>query len=192
MISFFLYNTSMTKRNDYISWDQYFMGIAVLSSERSKDPRTRTGACVVWPGHRIIGVGYNWFPRWCSDDDFPWDRSPEGKIEDSKHGYVVHGEANAILNSMGRDMSEATIYCTVPPCHECTKLIIQAGIKRVVHLPSEYEDRDFFQASKRMLAAANVSIERYSGSTEPLVIEFGEKYAGRDTLSDVNAKKAAD
>lgn len=181
----------MTKRDDYISWDQYFMGIAILSSERSKDPRTRTGACVVGPDNRIIWVGYNGFPRWCSDDDFPWDRSPEGKIEDSKHGYVVHWEANAILNSMGRMMKDATIYCTVPPCHECTKLIIQAGIKRVVHLPSEYETRDFFVASKRMFDAAGVSVERYHGSQDPITLEFGEKYAGKDNLSEINSKKAA-
>ena len=80
----------MAKREDYIQWDQYFMGIAILSSERSKDPRTRTGACIVDANNRIVGIGYNGFPRGCNDEDFPWDRSPEGKLEDSKHGYVVH------------------------------------------------------------------------------------------------------
>lgn len=178
----------MPKRTNYISWDQYFMGIAILSSERSKDPRTRPASCIVDENNRIIGVGYVGFPRGCSDDEFPWDRSEDGSLEYSKHSYVVHGEANAILNSMGRNMNGSTLYSTVPPCNECAKLIIQAGIKRVVYLPSEYEKREFFVCSKKMFDAAGVSVERYAGSTESITLEFGEKYAGEDAASKANER----
>ena len=84
-------------KKDYISWDAYFMGVALLSSKRSKDPNTKVGACIVNSEHRIVGIGYNGFPVGCSDDEFPWGR--DGDFLDTKYPYVVHAEPNAILNA---------------------------------------------------------------------------------------------
>jgi dCMP deaminase len=116
--------------NTRITWDQYFMGLALLSAQRSKDPRTKIGACIVDSHNRIVGIGYNGFPRGCPDDEFPHARGRDEngnllRLYDSKHAYVVHAEANAILNSMGRDMQGATLYCAMPTCNECAKLIVQ-------------------------------------------------------------------
>ena len=83
------------KRKDYISWDEYFMGIALLSSQRSKDPNTQVGACIVSEDNRILSIGYNGAPRGLDDDTMHWDR--EGSFLDTKYAYVCHGELNAIL-----------------------------------------------------------------------------------------------
>ena len=79
------------KRQDYISWDEYFMGIAMLAARRSKDPNTQVGACIVSQDNIIISTGYNGMPKGCSDDIFPWDRTGE----ETKYPYVVHAELNA-------------------------------------------------------------------------------------------------
>ena len=120
------------KREDYISWDEYFMGIAMLSAKRSKDPSTQVGACIVDKDNKIVGIGYNGFPIGCSDDNLPWSRDAENSNE-TKYPYVVHAEANAILNST-KDLHGARIYVDLFPCNECAKLIIQSGIKEVVFL----------------------------------------------------------
>ena len=62
------------KREDYISWDEYFMGIAMLAARRSKDPNTQVGACIVSQDNIILSTGYNGMPKGCSDDVYPWDR----------------------------------------------------------------------------------------------------------------------
>ena len=92
------------KRKDYLSWDQYFMGVALLSAMRSKDPGTQVGACIVSPQNRVVSVGYNGLPFGCSDDEFPWSR--EGEFLDTKYPYVCHAELNAILNSAGQSMQD--------------------------------------------------------------------------------------
>lgn len=141
------------KDNNYINWDEYFMGVALLSSKRSKDPNTKVGACIVNTAKKIIGIGYNGFPYGCDDDKFPWERV--GDFLDCKYPYVVHAEPNAILNST-MSLDNATIYVTLFPCHECAKLIIQSGIKEIVYMSDKYNGTDSDIASKRMLKAAGV------------------------------------
>lgn len=145
------------KRNNYISWDTYFMGVAKLSSMRSKDPNTQVGACIVSNQKRIIGIGYNGFPYGCDDDEYPWDN--KGDSLDTKYPYVVHAEPNAILNSTV-NLENATIYVTLFPCNECAKLIIQSGIKEVVYAEDKYAEQDMTKASKRMLNSAGVKLRQ--------------------------------
>ena len=140
-------------RNDYINWDQYFMGIALLSAKRSKDPNTQVGACITSPNKRIIGIGYNGLPVGCDDKDFPWGN--KGGFLDTKYTYVVHAEPNAILNA-NSSLIDSTIYVTLFPCNECAKLIIQSGIKEIVYMDDKYNGTDSDTASKRMLDAAGV------------------------------------
>ena len=141
------------KRTDYISWDEYFMGVARLSAMRSKDPHTQVGACIVNRKKRIIGIGYNGFPYGVEDDTFPWTQ--DGDWLDSKYPYVVHAEPNAILNSTV-SLDGATLYVTLFPCNDCAKLIIQSGIKELVYLEDKYHDQDSFTASRRMFDSANI------------------------------------
>ncbi len=140
------------KRTDYISWDEYFMGIAMLAAKRSKDPSTQVGACIVSPENIIISTGYNGMPKGCSDDEFPWGR--EGA--EAKYPFVVHAELNAILNANGRDLRDSRVYVALFPCNECAKAIIQSGVKEVLYLSDKYADTPSTQASKRMLRAAGV------------------------------------
>jgi dCMP deaminase len=158
------------KRKDYISWDEYFMGIALLSAKRSKDPSTQVGACIVNQQNKIIGIGYNGFPIGCSDDDLPWEREAANP-NDSKYPYVVHAEANAILNST-KDLHGARIYVALFPCNECTKLIIQSGIKNIIYLSDKYRDSDSVKASKRMLDLAGVKTTRLVLETRKIEIDF--------------------
>ena len=147
----------MGKREDYISWDEYFMGVAALSAMRSKDPNTQVGACIVSPEHKILSMGYNGFPLGCSDDEFTWER--EG--EDNKYFYSTHSELNAILNYRGGSLDGATIYVTLFPCNECAKAIIQSGIRTLVYDSDKYADTAMVKASKKMLKAAGVQIIPY-------------------------------
>ena len=147
----------MPKSNTYISWDEYFMGVAILSSMRSKDPNTKVGACIVNQKKRIVGIGYNGLPVGCSDDEFPWER--QGGFLETKYPFVVHAEPNAILNST-TSLDNATIYVTLFPCHECAKLIIQSGIKEIVYMCDKYNGTESDIASKRMLEAAGVKTRK--------------------------------
>ncbi len=141
------------KREDYITWDQYFMGVAKLSAMRSKDPITQVGACIVNDKRRIIGIGYNGFPRGVDDDHFPWEK--DGDWLNSKYPYVVHAEPNAILNATV-PLDDGTLYVTLFPCNDCAKLIIQSGIKQVVYLEDKYHEKESFIASRRMFESAGV------------------------------------
>jgi dCMP deaminase len=147
------------KRNDYLSWDEYFMGIALLSAGRSKDPNTQVGACIVNNENRILSVGYNGFPTKCSDDEYPWDR--EGKELETKYPYVVHGELNAILNARNENLENTRMYVTLFPCNECAKAIIQTGIKEVIYYSNKYDETDSVKASKRMFDSAGVKYQEY-------------------------------
>ena len=150
------------KREDYISWDEYFMGVAALSAMRSKDPGTQVGACIVSPTNKILSMGYNGFPIGCSDDDFPWNR--EGEPLENKYFYSTHSELNAILNYRGGSLENCKIYVTLFPCNECAKAIIQCGIKEIVYACDKYADTDSVIASKRMLEAAGVKYTYYQPS----------------------------
>lgn len=136
-----------------LNWDQYFMGIAYLSAKRSKDPNTQVGACIVNHDNRIVGIGYNGFPSGCDDACFPWNR--EGNLVNSKYAYVVHAELNAILNS-NTNLKNCIIYVTLFPCHECSKAIIQSGIKEIVYIEDKYNNSESDIAAKKMLEAAGV------------------------------------
>jgi dCMP deaminase len=145
----------MGKREGYIGWDEYFMGIALLSAQRSKDPSTQVGACIVNQDRKIVGVGYNGFPKGCDDDVLPWDR--EGPFLETKYPFVCHAELNAILNSISRDLNGCTIYVALFPCNECAKAIIQSGIRTIMYLSDKYADTDVVRASKMMLDQAGVA-----------------------------------
>jgi len=146
------------KSNNYINWDQYFMGVALLSSMRSKDPNTKVGACIVNQKKRIVGIGYNGFPCGCNDDDFPWERNSENFL-DNKYPYVVHAEPNAILNS-NSSLENCIIYVTLFPCNECAKLVIQSGIREIVYMDDKYNGTEGDIAAKRMLDAAGVKYRK--------------------------------
>lgn len=145
------------KRTNYISWDEYFMGVAYLSAMRSKDDSSQVGACIVNQKNRIVGIGYNGLPIGCSDDDFPWER--EGSYLETKYPYVVHAEPNAILNATV-PLEGSRIYVTLFPCNECAKLIIQSGIKEIIYLSDKYAGTDSDKAAKRLLTAANVKLRK--------------------------------
>ena len=159
------------KRTDYINWDEYFMGIAMLPAKRSKDPNTQVGACIVSDDNIIISTGYNGMPKGCSDDEFPWDRKGENEAA-TKYPYVVHAELNAILNASGRDLRGSRIYVALFPCNECAKAIIQSGIKEVMYLSDKYHDTMMNLVSKRMLDAAGVKYTRMRTDLKELVLDF--------------------
>ena len=148
-----------SKRKDYISWDEYFMGVAILSGMRSKDPNSQVGCCIVSQDNKILSMGYNGFPKGCSDDEFPWDR--EGEPLDTKYLYVAHSELNAILNYSGGSLAGAKLYVSLFPCNECAKAIIQSGIKEVIYDSDKYADTPATIASKRMMDASGVKYRKY-------------------------------
>ena len=156
------------KRADYINWDEYFMGIAMLAAKRSKDPSTQVGACIVSQDNIIISTGYNGMPKGCSDDEFPWER--EGEI--TKYPYVVHAELNAILNANGRDLRGSRLYVALFPCNECAKAIIQSGVQEVVYLSDKYKDTMENFASKRMLSAAGVKFTQLKTDLKAITLDF--------------------
>ena len=156
------------KRTDYISWDEYFMGVAKLAACRSKDPSTQVGACIVSPDDIIISTGYNGMPKGCSDDEFPWNRDGE----DNKYPYVVHAELNAILNANGRDLRGSRVYVALFPCNECAKAIIQSGVKEVVYLSDKYAGTPSNVASKRMLDAAGVKYSQLRPATKSITLSL--------------------
>lgn len=159
-----------TKRTDYISWDEYFMGIAMLSSMRSKDPNTQVGACIIDDSNKIVGIGYNGFPIGCSDDELPWCNT-SASPNDTKYPYVVHAEVNAILNAT-KNLKNAKIYVALFPCNECAKVIIQSGIKEVIYLSDKYKDSDSVKASKKMLDLAKVKYSLFKTELKELKINF--------------------
>lgn len=151
----------MPKREDYISWDEYFMGVSLLASMRSKDPSTQVGACIVSTDNKILSVGYNGFPRGCSDDEFPWERSGDDQNQ-TKYPFVCHAELNAILNAGGQNLRGSRIFVALFPCNECAKAIIQSGIGEVVYISDKYSNTPATLASKKMLSAAGVKLTQFS------------------------------
>ena len=158
------------KRVDYISWDEYFMGVSQLSAMRSKDPSTQVGACIVSEDNKILSVGYNGFPKGCSDEEFPWDK--QGDIYETKYSYVTHSELNAILNYRGGSLEGSKLYVTLFPCNECAKAIIQAGIKTVIYASDKNADKPEVRASKRMMNAAGIRYYKYDATGRVIKIEL--------------------
>ena len=160
----------MAKRQDYISWDEYFMGISLLSCLRSKDPNTQVGACIVGQDKKILSVGYNGMPTGCADEVMPWARV--GEPQNTKYLYVCHAELNAILNYSGGSLQGAPLYTTLFPCNECAKALIQSGIKRVVYLCDKYSESDSVLASKMMFRMTGVEFVKYEKSGKELTLEL--------------------
>ncbi len=161
----------MTKRTDYITWDSYFMGIALMSAQRSKDPNTQVGACIVGADNRILSVGYNGMPQGCEDDDMPWSR--DGSALDTKYMFVCHAELNAILNYRGTgNMRGARVYVTLFPCNECAKAIIQAGISEIVYLSDKYETSESTLASKKMFDITGVKYRKYEPAGRQITLDL--------------------
>ena len=161
----------MPKREDYISWDEYFMGIALLSAKRSKDPSTQVGACIVNNSNKIVSLGYNGLPVGCSDDDFPWDREADDE-NDTKYPYVCHAELNAILNNRSGNLENCKIYVPLFPCNECAKAIIQSGIKEVIYLSDKYAQNPKFKASRRLLETAGITLKNLQTKINSITISF--------------------
>ncbi len=157
------------KRKNYISWDDYFMGVAKLSALRSKDPNTQVGACIVNQQQKIVGIGYNGFPIGCSDEKLPWGK--RGDFLDTKYPYVAHAELNAILNSTVK-LDNCRIYAALFPCNECCKLIIQSGIKEVIYLSDKYAGSDTVKASKRMMDMAGIKYRKYKPTEKKISIDL--------------------
>jgi len=160
----------MDKRKDYITWDDYFMGVALLAAQRSKDPSTQVGACIIDMENRILSTGYNGFPHGCSDDEFPWNR--DESLGETKYQFVVHAELNAILNARGKSLAGSKLYVALFPCHECAKAIIQAGVKEVVYLSDKYHDTPSTVASRRMLDSAGVKLTEFKPTKAQIVLGF--------------------
>ncbi|KAI2806628.1 hypothetical protein RDWZM_006470 [Blomia tropicalis] len=160
-----------TKRTDYLVWWDYFMSIAYITSMRSKDPNTQVGACIVNESNRIVSLGYNGMPNGCSDDELPWNRTANSSL-DTKYLYVCHAEMNAILNKTSYDLSGCTIFVLLFPCNECAKMIIQAGIKRIIYLSDKYSDENKFIASRRLLSMANIELIQYTPKQSKILIDF--------------------
>jgi dCMP deaminase len=162
----------MSKRTDYISWDEYFMGVALLSAKRSKDPSTQVGACIVNQKNKIVGAGYNGLPAGCDDDSFPWEK--QGEFLQTKYPYVCHAELNAILNNIGMDLHGCRIYTALFPCNECAKAIIQSGITEVIYLSDKYAGSDASVASKKMLETAGVNSRKVVFQSQQIILSFIE------------------
>ena len=160
------------KREDYITWDEYFMGIALLSAERSKDPSTQVGACIVSENNKILSTGYNGMPIGCNDDEMPWEREAD-KPNDTKYPFVCHAELNAILNSPSLiDNKNAKIYVALFPCNECAKAIIQSGIKEIIYACDKYAQTDAVIASKMMLDRARPKYRKYESKGKKLTLSL--------------------
>ena len=157
------------KRQDYITWDEYFMSVAKLAALRSKDPNSQVGTCIVSKDNKILSMGYNGFPMGCSDDEFPWARDG-GELE-TKYVYVTHSELNAILNYRGGSLEGAKLYVSLFPCNECAKAIIQSGIKEVIYGIDKYSDTPSVIASKRMMDAAGVHYRQYWASGRKITLD---------------------
>ncbi len=160
----------MSEETDFLSWDEYFMGIALLSSKRSKDPHTSVGACIVGEDNKILSMGYNGMPRGCSDAEYPWER--EGDELDTKYIYVCHAELNAILNYAGTSLKGAKIYTTLFPCNECTKALIQVGIKEVIYIEDKYAVTASVIAAKKMMKSAGITHRKYEPQGKQIMLEI--------------------
>ncbi len=158
------------KNSNYLSWDQYFMGIAILSARRSKDPHTQVGACIVDGDHKILSVGYNGMPCGCSDDEYPWGNS--GESLDTKYLYVCHAELNALLNYSGFKLKGARIYTTLFPCNECTKALIQSGIREVIYKEDKYSGTASVIAAKKMMKSVGITYRKYEEAQKKLQINL--------------------
>ncbi|KAM6400585.1 deoxycytidylate deaminase [Pluvialis apricaria] len=162
---------SCKKREDYLEWPEYFMAVAFLSAQRSKDPSSQVGACIVNSENKIVGIGYNGMPNGCSDDVLPWTRTAEHRL-DTKYPYVCHAELNAIMNKNSADVKGCSMYVALFPCNECAKLIIQAGIKEVIFMSDKYHDTTEMTAARRMFDLAGIIYREFKPKCNKIIIDF--------------------
>ena len=177
------------KRKDYISWENYFMGIAFFSAQRSKDPVTQVGACIVNEEKRIVGVGYNGMPDRCHDNDFTWGKGENLELHETKHAYVCHAEMNAIMNKTSASLKNCTIYVSLFPCNECAKIIIQSGIKKVVYYSDKKKDQSSTKAAKLMFRAADILCKQHKTTIPHFEIDFESINTANCTESVRNQKR---
>lgn len=157
---------------DNISWEEYFMSIALLSSLRSKDPHTKVGACIVSEDNKVLSLGYNGMPLGVDDQCIPWAGHGQDLPElETKYPYVCHAELNAILNAPNHDLRGSIVYVTLFPCNECTKAIIQAGIKKIIYLSDKYHDTDQEIAARKMLDMAGIPYVHYEGKLPTITFD---------------------
>lgn len=159
------------KREDYLDWPEYFMAIACLSAQRSKDPSTQVGACIVSPDNKIVGIGYNGMPNKCSDDLLPWSREADDELS-KKYLYVCHAEMNAIVNKNSFDVKGCTVYVTLFPCNECAKIMIQSGIKEVIYMSDKYHDDEESTAARRMFELAGVAFRPFEMKRKSITLNL--------------------
>lgn len=184
-------------RTDYLSWDDYFMAVAFLSSQRSKDPNKQVGACIVDQQNVICGIGYNGFPRGCPDSKLPWSKqSRSGSKLDTKYPYVCHAEMNAILNKNNSNVAGSRVYVTMFPCNECAKLMIQAGIAEIVFHEDKVQPKaetpgasnfklaDQYSASKKLLALAGVKIRQHTFRRDIHLVLTNDGIVGLDGIDE--------
>lgn len=187
-------NPTGSKRRASIGWDDYFMGVALLSAKRSKDPVTRVGACIVDENNVIVGVGYNGMPRNCSDDVFPWEKNSIEKLNNKKL-YVCHAEMNAILNRNSSKLEGCKMYVSLFPCNECAKAIIQSGLKKIYYMSDKRKNKIDTIASKKMLDAAKVVYESFIPRRTKIVIDFDDvntELSLNNSLSSLNISESVD
>jgi dCMP deaminase len=145
-------------RKNYISWDECFMRMAHVIADRSKDPNTQAGALVADPQNVVVGLGYNGWPRGIDVESLPWER--KGEFLETKYAYVCHAEENAIYNA-NKSTHGCILYCTLFPCNECAKTIIQNGITEVVYESDKYHDVDAFIAARKMFDLSGVKHRQF-------------------------------
>jgi len=156
------------KREDYINWDEFGMGLALVAAQRSKDPSTQVGACILDKRKRVLGVGYNGFPTGCSDDVFPWSKTGET----TKYLFVSHAESNLILSCDFNRLEGSILYTTLYPCNECAKTIIQVGIRDIVYLHNKYKNTESGKAARRMFKEAGVTTRRFASDRSGIELKF--------------------
>ncbi|CAK9804655.1 Probable deoxycytidylate deaminase [Anthophora plagiata] len=162
------------RREDYICWEDYFMGIAFLAAQRSKDPVTQVGACIVNEDKRIVSIGYNGMPA--GVDDFPWGKGSPEQLQHKKL-YVCHAEANAILCGHGVNYKGCTMYVSQHPCSECAKLIIQSGIKSVKYVSEKFANKPTSKAARKMFNVVGIAFRQYKPEKKQLLIDFAKGLA---------------
>ncbi|XP_041937880.1 deoxycytidylate deaminase-like isoform X1 [Alosa sapidissima] len=163
----------VTESENKMDNDTYFMAVAVHAAKWSPDPNTKVGACIVNPDKKIVGIGYNRMPNGCPNESLPWARESEDPLG-NKYLYVCHAELNAIMNKTSADVKGCTIYVSLFPCNECTKIIIQSGIKDMIYLSDKYKGENTTKASKRMLDLAGIPYRVVLPASREIVIDFGE------------------
>ncbi|XP_077033511.1 deoxycytidylate deaminase isoform X2 [Agelaius phoeniceus] len=171
VVTYHLSEASCKKREDYLEWPEYFMAVAFLSAQRSKDPSSQVGACIVNSENKIVGIGYNGMPNGCSDDVLPWTRTGANRL-DTKYPYVCHAELNAIMNKNSADVKGCSMYVALFPCNECAKLIIQAGIKEVIFMSDKYHDTTEMTAARRMFDLAGIIYREFKPKCNKIIIDF--------------------